>query len=235
MQNKKNHTKSFLIIGFITLILFAILSFGVQTDQPWMNSIDDAGRQTFQATTTNGLTDLIIAATEIGNIKLIIGLTIAFVIFLFFKKRYADGLWFGGTILFGAAIATKIMKELFGRERPQFNQLIEKTTESFPSGHATGTTVFYGLIAVIAIIFIQRLGRRWLVAGVALLIIAFVLVSRVYLGVHYPTDVIGGLLFGTATVNISVGTYIIIQNKLVHSLRRLKLEDRSVLLAARQR
>src|SRR5699024_3527959 len=117
--------------------------------------------------------------------------TILIVLTLFFIKRYVDGLWFGATILFGAAVVTKLLKGFFDRDRPQFLQLIEKSNESFPSGHATGTTVLYMLIAITLFFIEAELWRTiagWLVSSVS---VAYILVTRFYLGVHLPTDAFG--------------------------------------------
>src|SRR5699024_3935614 len=113
-----------------------------------------------QGNITEGKTSLLKVLTEVGNIRLVIVLTIILAIILFIKKWYAAGLWFGGTILVCAAIGTKILKEVFDRTRPDFLQLVKKSTESFPSGHAISTTILYvvlvlGLILVSHIVLIE--------------------------------------------------------------------------------
>ncbi|WP_339228834.1 phosphatase PAP2 family protein [Oceanobacillus sp. FSL K6-2867] len=159
--------------------------------------------------------------------KLIIALTMILVIVLFFKHKYAEGLWFGGTILFCAAIAGKVLKKAFDRERPAFLQLIEKTNESFPSGHATGSTIFYGFIGLILVCIIAKIWLKLVVGFITLAWIGFILFTRVYLGAHFPTDVLAGFLFGMAAVFISIGTYITVQQPLKNSLRKLQLKNQS--------
>lgn len=138
----------FISIGVLCLLLFGIVAFGVYFESLWVNSFDMNIIEMIQSNVTENKTSLLIFLTEVGNIRLVIGLTIILAVILFIKKWYAAGLWFGGTILFCAAIGTKILKKVFDRTRPDMMQLIEKSTESFPSGHATATTIFYGLLGI---------------------------------------------------------------------------------------
>src|SRR5699024_2924301 len=152
-------------------------------------------------------------------------------IVLFFKRRYAEGLWLGGTILFCAAIMGKILKETFDRERPQFLQLVERSTESFPSGHATATTILYGLIGLVIVLAATTAWKKFVTGFITLAWIVSILVTRVYLGVHFPTDVIAGFLYGMATVFRSVGIYPVVRKPLRQLLRKMKLNDQSKLFA----
>lgn len=216
-----------LSVGVLFLILFGIICWGVYTDSSWVNSFDMALIDMIQSHVSQGKTDLLIILTEIGNIRLAIGLTILLVLILFVKKWYAAGLWFGGTILVCAAIITKILKKVFDRTRPDFMQLVEKTNESFPSGHATATTIFYGLLGIALILLTSALWKKLIVGFITLALIGFILVTRIYLGVHFPTDVIAGFLYGSASVFISIGVYQLAAKPLQNLLLNLKLNDQS--------
>ncbi|AHY45361.1 Membrane-associated phospholipid phosphatase [Rubrobacter radiotolerans] len=103
---------------------------------------------------------------------------------------------------FGGMAATTALKYLFGRARPDFiDSGYMAGWLSFPSGHATMAVGFYGVLA--AILFLKLAGpKRWLVlalgAGTALMIG----LSRLYLGVHYPSDVLAGYLVSPAVVTL---------------------------------
>jgi undecaprenyl-diphosphatase len=90
----------------------------------------------------------------------------------------------------GGTALDKVLKPLVGRDRPDFDRLVEIGGKSFPSGHATGVTALW--LAVGLVVHLRTQGRFkwiwWLCGGVILL----VCVTRPYLGVHYPTDVIAG-------------------------------------------
>ena len=90
------------------------------------------------------------------------------------------------------------LKELFGTQRPFLaDEEVMRSTEedlgpSFPSGHAQASTVFWGYLAT-------RVRKLWFWV-VAVVLIALIALTRVYLGVHYPLDVVGGVLIGAALV-----------------------------------
>lgn len=92
-----------------------------------------------------------------------------------------------------ARLANSGLKELVERPRPPG---YESGTFSFPSGHAEGAVVLYGLLAYFAGLAIPSLPLRLLVQAACLWIVAFTCLQRVYVGAHWPSDVLGGLYFG---------------------------------------
>ena len=88
----------------------------------------------------------------------------------------------------------QILKNIFRRTRPLFKHLVKESCFSFPSGHAMVSFCFYGLI----IYFIHKSNLKHKRIYEILLIVIIVLIglTRIYLGVHYFSDIIGGFLFG---------------------------------------
>ncbi len=101
-------------------------------------------------------------------------------------------------------LIVNVDKVIVGRPRPPVDQLVAASHSSFPSGHATVSAAFG--VALLVVFVARRPARTAAIASVTgtLLLVVWVALSRVYLGVHYPTDVVGGMLLG-ATWSLLVG------------------------------
>ena len=111
----------------------------------------------------------------------------------------------GNLVLHGILI--KLIKLLYQRSRPSILHLVEEGGYSFPSGHSMATAIVMGILIIIVQQRMQNQQIKRLVQGLLLLFILTIMASRVYLGVHYPTDVIGGALMGFAILNIEFPFY----------------------------
>ena len=99
-------------------------------------------------------------------------------------KYYAEALWlFINTALIG--VGNSLLKLFFMRQRPTLEHLVTEHTYSFPSGHAVGSTLFYGTILLILPIFIKNKTVRLCVQILLGIGIFMIGVSRIYLGVHF--------------------------------------------------
>lgn len=138
------------------------------------------------------------AATTLGAGAVITILTGAAAAFAYVSTR--DLRWSAFFLLcgVGGTFLDKILKPLVGRDRPDLDPLYEVAGKSFPSGHATAITALWLALLVFAH---YRWGRRaaWM-WPLSLGIIVLVLVTRPYLGVHYPTDVLAGAFLSTGWV-----------------------------------
>lgn len=99
----------------------------------------------------------------------------------------------------GGMLINFLAKYIIHRPRPFFdNPILTLTTYSFPSGHAMASTVLYGLLAAFAIKTSTNPRRRVIAVSIAVSLIVLVCFSRIYLGVHYLTDVLAGVAEGIA-------------------------------------
>jgi undecaprenyl-diphosphatase len=132
--------------------------------------------------------------------------TASVVIFLWFMSRHwrRDAYLFGITMM-GAAILNMTLKLTFKRPRPvPFFNLTAPESFSFPSGHSLGSFCFFGALAVILTTRIRHANFRFAVWTVAAVMVFLIGLSRIYLGVHYTTDVLAGFtgaLIWVLTVN----------------------------------
>jgi undecaprenyl-diphosphatase len=147
-------------------------------------------RDTVHGWATPLATDALLTITMLGSewVMLPLGAVLVWRLATIGLRRQAILLTAGGL---GAELVSNVLKLAFHRPRPPvFFGLARAETYSFPSGHAFVATVFYGLLAVILIESSGR-GRVWISAATVLMALPIGF-SRVYLGYHYPTDVLGG-------------------------------------------
>lgn len=113
-------------------------------------------------------------------------------------RRAPWPIFFAGVIL-GAHGIYSVLKVVVDRPRPELTQLYEVASKAFPSGHAAAAAASFGAIAYFSWRALERPSSRVVPLACGLLI-ALIGVTRVYLGVHWPTDVIGGWVLGGAWV-----------------------------------
>ncbi len=144
--------------------------------------------------------------TELGNSMVRLAVAVAVVAFLLRRHAWRLALFLGTTTALGVAVDT-LLKALVGRARPVFPDPFARASgESFPSGHAMGATVLFGALLLVFLPMLSSIGRRW-AFGLAAVAAFGVGLSRVVLGVHYPSDVVGGWLLGLAWLAAAAATF----------------------------
>jgi undecaprenyl-diphosphatase len=158
---------------------------------------DDRIRTLVHVHASPALTAIMRGFSLIGQPAVLIALG-ALILFLMRNERPRRTLLFAVTVA-GAEVLDQLLKLLFHRPRPAtFFGVAEPMGYSFPSGHALVSCAFFGALAVFAAARTGRRARRWLYYTAAAAPIAAIGLSRVYLGMHYPTDVLGGWAAGAA-------------------------------------
>jgi len=136
--------------------------------------------------------------TALGSVSVLFLVTVAVVVGLWLQRRRA-AMWLVLVSTVGGALLSTLLKVAFGRERPGVvPHLTEVLTASFPSGHAMLSAVVYLTLGVLLARLVERPWARAWCLVVALGLTLLVGLSRLYLGVHYPTDVLGGWAAGMA-------------------------------------
>lgn len=136
--------------------------------------------------------------TALGGFTVLTLVTLAAVTVLLVYDRRRQALVFGMTAII-AQLASEGVKHVVGRERPTFVTQYDMTSSSsFPSGHSMmAPAIYFTLAAIVAAGELRPAARRLLMAGSVVLVVA-IGISRVYLGVHWPTDVVAGWTLGSA-------------------------------------
>ena len=201
MKNKQ----SYLTKGTFALLLFVILGYMVKFYPDQLTHFDTPIQTWLRGDLPTALTTFFKLVTSvIDPLGIIIWVTALVLFFLYKKWKLEAALLAGNLVLHGILI--KLIKFVYQRSRPSITHLVEEGGYSFPSGHSMATAIVLGTL----IIIVQRVQHQHikrLVQALLLLYIFTVMASRVYLGVHYPTDVIGGALMGFAILNIEFPFY----------------------------
>lgn len=134
------------------------------------------------------LTTFFQVITELGG-PIILTVTTGIITYLYWVKNHKKASIMILASVVGATVINLALKAVFERDRPDFwVHLVQESGYSFPSGHAMASAA----IAIALLFLLWRTTARWYVAAASIIYIILVGFSRVYLGVHYPTDIIAG-------------------------------------------
>jgi membrane-associated phospholipid phosphatase len=167
-------------------------------DAPMLNML--------HAVATPTLDHFFVLMTRLGYFWGVMPLDAIVLVALVLRRRFRDGLFFGIAVI-GSAVLDIVAKNYFARMRPDlWLSITPETTYSFPSGHAMGSTT----LGTAVILLCWPTGWRWLVMIASVVFVFLVGVSRVYLGVHYPSDILAGW---TAAIAWTFGMYMLVDRK----------------------
>lgn len=191
-----------LTIVFILLSLFVCLNLIKPFDTFMYNII------TFKM--NDLITSIYKCITFLGSTLFIILLCVLFLIIFVVLKKKNYGLIISGVLII-STIFNNVLKVIFCRERPDVLKLVFEDSYSFPSGHTMASVSMYGIL--IYILIKSNINKKLKVILISILSILPILVglSRVYLGAHYISDIIGGFL--VSIILLLIETYIIDKKK----------------------
>lgn len=196
----KNNQQLFRKVSLaFALFLIASIGFAMLADEVHDGATlqyDRAILMAIHAQANPGLDSFLSIYTEVGGVVTVGLATFLVVGYLWFTARKYKAVLLAFAVG-GAAIVNYVLKLLFERARPDlWAHIVEETSFSFPSGHAMGSSAFaFGIVAILW-------NTKWripaiLIAGSFIVSIGF---SRLYLGVHYPTDILAGWLLSLVWV-----------------------------------
>ena len=133
--------------------------------------------------------------TSLGSFTVLGFIVIASALFLLFARRLQEALFLISAVVIGTMLSN-FLKVVFNRDRPNVEASTHVFTQSFPSGHATLSAIVYLTLGVLLAKSTPSTMLRVYFLGLATLLAVLVGVSRIYLGMHYPTDVVAGWCVG---------------------------------------
>ncbi len=217
---------AFLTLAFLGAAAFAaFIGFGKLVAEGVTLSFDDSVLRWFAAHRTATATYVALSLTSLGSEVVLIALVLVASVFLWATRHhYSVYLLLIGA--FGAWGLSALLKEVFERPRPSIvSHLVIVHSDSFPSGHAMHSMVVYASIALLVARLAPGRSLRTLTWTVAILLIAGIGTSRLYLGVHYPSDVAAGYVAGLAWIafvaaGLAGARYLSARNPAIESAER---------------
>lgn len=201
-MNLKGQLIIALMISFVSIICFGMLA--VQISKHQILVFDSMVISSIQGMESSKLTAILKFFTFIGTTQVILVISFFVLIFLYTVLRHRSELILFSIVMVGTPIINLLLKKFFHRARPELHRLIEIGGYSFPSGHAMNAFSFYAIIAFLLWRHIpNRLGRTALIIFSCLFIL-LIGISRIYLGVHYPSDILAGYFASCLWLTIAV-------------------------------
>ncbi len=203
-DNKKTKAKNTLLpvflvaggLGISIAFLYLFAQLAEEMLESEVESFDDRIIGFFNQFSNDVLDIIMFWITESGSIWFLTFFSFVILSFLWIKKKDKWGIIFFIITIGGGGLLTKMLKISFGRERPSINEAIDAVGYSFPSGHSMGSFLFYGFLAYLMLRSNLKKTIKWTAFYLCGLMTILIGTSRIYLGAHYPSDVIAGYLAG---------------------------------------
>lgn len=193
-EKKQNKVLKFLkenkrwILSIVALILFILILEDVLEQEIY--KFDETIYNFISKAISDNVSKVAKVITTIGSAYVIIPVAIVSVIY-FWKKKESKYIAINLAIIFAS---NQILKRIIARPRPNEFRIVEETGYSFPSGHSMISMAFYGLFIYLIYKKINNKYLKWTLIILLSILIILIGVSRIYLGVHYASDVCAGFL-----------------------------------------
>lgn len=188
-----------ILIGFVLLTIFVILAIYANTEEEWI--IDTKVYEAISNLHGERMTHFFKTITLLGNGKFIV---ISCIIFLWIKQtRVKIGVPVSLSVII-VTLLNLLLKELFERQRPNLEQLVYEDSFSFPSGHAMVTATLFTFLIYASYRYIANKRVKAVVMGILTIIMLLVGISRIYLRVHYFSDILAGWTLGGMVTLITI-------------------------------
>ena len=202
MKNKQ----TFLTKGSFALLLFVILGYVVKFHPNYLKGFDRPIQTILRGDLPDSLTFFFSSVTSLINTPVIMTWVAVLAGFFLYKKWWSEAiLLIGNLALTGLLVA--FLKNIYQHSRPAIQHLVEEGGFSFPSGHALASTLIFGTLLIIVSQRIKSVQTKRILQSLMIVMIFIIMTSRVYLGVHYPTDVLGSFLLGLGILHVEFPYY----------------------------
>lgn len=201
---KETKTLYFRFVASCSLLIFVFLGYTIKfyPKSHWLTGFDSSIRHFAHHIQSPTLTHFFKGISFCFNPGTITVITVLCVIYFIYQHRRLEAVWLAISMSLTAGLLNFLMKLIFMRQRPS-QHLTHVTGYSFPSGHADGSLIFIGCMVLILWKLIHKQSIKWVMLTFSIILVILVGFSRIYLNVHYPSDVIGGWLFAIGWLGLT--------------------------------
>lgn len=193
MKDKKN------IIIIVLSLLFIVLCILVKLDL--LSNIDESVYKFITSNMNDTTTNIYKVITFFGSTIFMVGLCVLLLVLFIILKKNIYGYIISGTLIF-STIMNNVIKVIIRRERPIY-MLVKETTFSFPSGHTMASVSMYGILIYLINKSNTNKKLKIILSIILGMIPLMVATSRIYLGAHYFSDILGAIMLATIVLLIS--------------------------------
>jgi membrane-associated phospholipid phosphatase len=185
------------LIVFSTAVgLFLVIAFAIALSAP-LAALDTSAGTWLHVRATPLVSNAMAVVSFLGAPTTLTIVAVGGSLLLLYRRRRTQAML--STVVLGGNLLNFCLKHLIQRGRPVFDDpIFSLPTYSFPSGHAMASTVFYGLLSIYAMANARQRYAAYFAIAAAVFMVALVSFSRVYLGLHYVSDVMAGIAEGIA-------------------------------------
>jgi undecaprenyl-diphosphatase len=193
-----------ILLSVFSAALFAFFSIAKMIFKEKKETFDQHGFNFLENYVSDINTNVMQVFTFLGTHTFLIPANLTLIAYFLFIKKHR---WYSikvPMVALSSLLLMFVLKTIFHRDRPLIPLLEAAKGYSFPSGHATMSITFYGLMIYIVWHYIERTWLKWTLTTFLVLLIAFIGISRVYLRVHYSSDVLAGFCVGLMWLLLSL-------------------------------
>lgn len=207
-----------LIVTTFCFGLFLFLSFLINTERAvWFDQwlVDFSGIHI-----TGSTYNILAFYTKLGTREIVIMIAVLSLIFVWWKTKDYLAMVTIAIVLYGSDQLYKSLKDVFQRERPFYDPAIDAIGYSFPSGHATTSMAFYGILIYFLLRYMKKTRMKTITITFLCCHLGVMGISRVFLKVHYLSDVVAGFLIAFVYLILCIYIYEFISTLLSKKIKK---------------
>ena len=182
------------VVFVVSLNVFVELTESLKDNE--LGAFDDAVTASIQSYRSPSLTAGFEFITHLGDRGAYVVLTAGIALFLYLKNKGWKFAVQSVLVLLLSSLSNVVLKRVIQRERPTLEHLVAVNSLSYPSGHAMSAMAFYGFLSYLCLRSGMNVRTKLASVTILVLLILLIGISRIYLGVHFPSDVLAGYIGG---------------------------------------